>query len=115
MLTLSPKLVIGSVAFALLAGGAWHYRHTLEKNTRLVIQVLQLQADKDALVRQVEDEKRAAAIAAAERAAAQRALNRLREERAADLDPEYLEWSRQRIPPSERARVCAATGAVGCE
>ena len=115
MLAISPKAVIVSVALALIFGAAWHYRHTLEKNARLVVQVLQLQEDRDTLQLAVERERRAAQIAAAERAAAQLALDTLRRERAADIDPEYIEWSRQRIPPSERARICAAPGAMGGE
>lgn len=104
-------VLLVAVGFA----AAYHYRGLIARNADLVAQVVRLQIANEEIGYQLEAERTAAAIAIRERQAAQRALDALRAERAADTDPEYIEWSQQRVPPTERARLCAATGADGCE
>jgi hypothetical protein len=112
---LKARLIAAAVIASLVVGAAWHYRHVLAKNARLTAQIIQLMEINTTLEAQVEAERRAAEIAIQERRAAQRTLDALRAGREADTDPEYLEWKAQRIPPSERARICAALPeARGC-
>jgi outer membrane lipopolysaccharide assembly protein LptE/RlpB len=108
MIALKPKLIVGTVLLTLVAGAAWHYRSVIARNADLVSQVVRLQIANSEIEAALENERRAAQIAIAERRAAQRALDELRAGRVVDTDPEYVEWSQQRIPPSERARICAA-------
>lgn len=108
MFSLKPKLVVAGVVLALVAGAAWHYRHVIAENADLTNRVLQLMQDNDSLAEQVEAERQAAREARAQRAATQAALDALRAGQAADDTPEYVEWSAQRIPPTELARICTA-------
>lgn len=116
LVTLKSKLIVYGAVFALAAGLAWHYRSVIAKNADLVQQVLAIQSERDEYATQVRREREAARVAVAEREAARRALRSLQAGRAADTDPEFLEWRSQRIPPTERARLCAALpGAAGCD
>lgn len=115
-LLLKSRVFWLAVLLAAAGGAAWHYRSVIAKNAMLVSQVVQLQIANEEIGIALEAERQAAAEAVAQRRAAQRALDELRAARAADTDPEYLEWSQQRIPPTERARICAALpGAKGCD
>lgn len=115
-----PRLKIKTVLWAALlttvAAGAWHYRSVIAKNTELVARVLVLQSEKDELTTAVRREREAAREAVAQREAAQRALDTLRRSRVEDTEPEFVEWAAQRLPPTERARICAALPeAAGCD
>jgi len=116
MLSLKPKLIAGTIVLVLVAGAAWHYRHVIAKNAELTARVLTLMQTADSLEAQVKAEREAARIAQAQRAATQRALDALRAGQAADETPEYVEWSAQRVPPTERARLCLALPEMeGCD
>ena len=113
---LRPKIVAGALVIALVAGGAWHYRHVIAKNAELTARVLELMGQNDSLEQQVKAERKAAETAVRERVRAQRALNDLRAGQASDTDPEYLEWAAQRVPPTETRRICDALPRMdGCK
>lgn len=113
---MNAKFVASAAVLALVAGGAWHYRHVIAKNAELTTRLMEALQVADSLETQLEEERRSARIAIEQRQAAQRALDELRRGRVDDQTPEFLEWSVQRIPPTERARICAALpGAAGCE
>ena len=116
MIGLKPKLIIWTVLLSMAAGAAWHYRSVIAKNAELVTRVLELQSEKDELATAMRREREAARVAVEQRAAAQRALDTLRRSRIQDTAPEFVEWAAQRLPPSERARLCEALPeAAGCE
>jgi hypothetical protein len=116
LIGLKSKLVVYGAVFAIAGGLAWHYRSVIAKNADLVRTVLELQIERDEYATQVRAEREAARIATEEREALQRALRALRAGQAADTDPEFVEWRSQRIPPTERARICQALpGAAGCD
>jgi hypothetical protein len=116
MLSVKPKLIVAAIVLALVAGGAWHYRHVIAENADLTKRLLQAMQENDSLATQLEEERKAAAIAVRERRMAEDALAALQAGQAADTTPEFVEWSAQRIPPTEKARICAALPEmVGCE
>lgn len=111
-----PKLIIYTVVLALMVGAAWHYRSVIAKNAELVTRVLELQSVNEEVSRALEVERAATRQAVEQRRAAQAALDALRDSRITDTDPEYQSWAGERIPPTERARICTALpGAAGCE
>lgn len=113
---LKSKFIVYGAVFAIAGGLAWHYRSVIAKNADLAQQIIALQSERDEYVTQVRREREAARVAVAEREAARRALSALQAGRATDTDPEFIEWRSQRIPPTERARICAALpSAAGCD
>ncbi len=116
MFSLKPKLIVAAVGLALVAGGAWHYRHVIARNAELTARVLNLMQANDTLTAQLEEERKAAAIAVRERRMAEDALATLRAGQASDTTPEFVEWGTTRVPPSELGRLCEALpGLEGCE
>lgn len=115
MLLLKSRLLVFGVVLSLATAGAWHYRSVIARNAAMATRIVQLTAENSEMAAALENERKAAAVAVAQRREAQRRLDELRAGRSVDDTPEFIEWSAQRIPPTEKARICAALPeALGC-
>lgn len=106
---LKAKLIVWLVSSgAMLAVGSlavWHYKSLRAERDQLRDDVAVLEDTAQKLKRSLADERTATAEALADRAAARRALDTLRQGR--ESDPEAQSWGAQPIPKGERERLCA--------
>lgn len=116
MMVYLKYLKYGALAVAILGllFVGWKGRAVLAERDALRTEMTAAAETVDRLEAALQLEQEAAAHAATARADAERALTRLRKDRASD--PEAVEWGAAPVPTGEQERLCAALpGLEGCD
>ena len=110
----SPKSRrVALISILILVAGI-HYKMLRGERNELRAENKELAADNRQLESDLALEKQAIIDARAERAATQKALDKLRKDRA--NDPEAQEWATEQLPPGEILRLCEALPEMeGCK
>lgn len=113
-----PKMVATIVVVLVCGAFAVHYKLLVGERDKLRIaqEAYEVAIDRfrereASLQTALENERAAAAVVAAERDEARRAIDVFRAGR--ENDPEALEWARQALPLGELERLCAALPEMG--